>query len=258
MKQTILIVLSILIALSMFLVFKQNPLWAQSTDLAAAENLYRDGNYQGAADAYENLLRQGWTNGELFYNLGNSYYKMGSYGKAILNYERARRYLGGDPDVETNLKVANLRLFDRIVPLPRIFVIKIIEWIGRWFSLKQWGLWMILSEWLLLGLLIALHRVQDSNWRKLLVNGFLTISCAFLFTGGFFLLQKHFTDSSKAGIVLTDKIDVRSAPEAGGTEVFTLHEGAKVQVLREVSGWAEIRLADGKQGWLPNSAFEEI
>ncbi|MCX6640992.1 MAG: tetratricopeptide repeat protein [bacterium] len=232
----------------------QNP----QGDLGAAEKLYRSGDYQGAADVYQNLLRQGWANGELYYNLGNCFFKTGRYGQAILNYERARLFLGKDPDLEINLKLANLRIFDRIEPLPRVFFIKIVESVGGWFSVRRWGTFLIAIEWLLLACLVALHLLRDPKARKLFVGGFFVLATAMIIAGGFFWLEKISQDRRTEAIVLVNKADVRSAPEAGATELFTLHDGAKLTVLREVSGWAEIRLADGKQGWLQLTAFEEI
>lgn len=231
---------------------------ADLSDISSAEALYRSGDYQGAVRVYEGILDRGWTNGAIYYNLGNCYYKVGQYGRAILNYERARHYLGNDPDLQVNLKLANLRIADRIEPLPRLFVFKVINGIGRLFPIRRWASFMMLGEWAFLTFMLSLLLVRRPRWRRWLAGGLLTATALFVISGAFLLQQKVQQASTTQGIVLAGKVDVRSAPEAGSTELFSIHEGVKFNVLRMISGWAEIRLADGKQGWMPTSAFEEI
>jgi tetratricopeptide (TPR) repeat protein len=231
---------------------------SQNPSPRQAEELYRNGDYEKAAEVYKKILQEGWHNGELYYNLGNCYYKSGNYGKAILNYERARRFLGNDADLEKNLKLANLHITDRIEPLPRIILIRAFETIAGLFSVRQWAVVFIAFEWLLFITILGLNTVRRFNLRRMLAKGFVLFSVLTVISGGFFLEQKIEKDHRVEGIVLTDRVEVRSAPESGATELFTLHEGAKVRILRTVADWAEIRLADGKDGWMPLSAFEVI
>lgn len=231
---------------------------ADLSDISSAETLYRNGDYQGAIRAYEGILDQGLTNGAIHYNLGNCYYKLGQYGRAILNYERARHYLGNDPDLRVNLKLANLRIADRIEPLPRLFVFKVINGIAGLFSIRRWASLMLAAEWTFLIFIVSLLLFRKPRWRRWLAGGLLTAAALFVISGAFFLQQEVQQASTIQGIVLAGKVDVRSAPEAGSTELFSIHEGVKINVMRTISGWAEIQLADGKQGWMPTSAFEEI
>lgn len=227
-------------------------------DLHKAEEGFKSGDFPEAISRYEGIIQKGWTNGEIYYNLGNCYYKLGEYGKAILNYERAKLYLGNDADLETNLTLANLRIYDRITPLPRIFIIRVIEFIGGLLPVRRWALLFLVSEWLLLLCLILLNTVHRPQWRRLFIISFVVLVGAFVLSGGFFLQQKVQKENSAHAIVLQEKVTAKSAPESGSTELFTLHEGVKIRLLRTVVGWSEIRLADGKRGWLPGSAFEII
>ncbi len=227
-------------------------------DLKTAVDHYRNDDYNAAISVYEGIIQQGWTNGEIYYNLGNCYYKLGQYGRAILNYERARPLIGNDPDLQVNLKLANFRIYDRIIPLPRIFIIRLVEGIGALLSVRQWALFFLVSEWVLLVCLILLNVVHKPHWRRLFIGCFVVILVFFIFTGGFFAQQKIQKDRSVHAIVLAEKVLVRSAPESGSTELFTLHAGVKIRLLRQVSGWSEIRLADGKRGWIQQTAFEII
>ncbi len=225
---------------------------------AAIESFYRSGDYSAAISAYEEVLQQGWVSGEIYYNLGNCYYKLGQYGRAILYYERARKFLGSDPDLQLNLKLANLRIYDRIEPLPRIFLVRVLEAVGELLTVRRWALILIIAEWVVLISLILLHIVRRPRWRRPLVGGLVFASVLFILSGSFFLQQKIQLDRLVEGVVLAQKVEVRSAPESGSTELFALHEGVKMRILRQVSGWAEIKLADGKRGWMPQSAFEII
>jgi tetratricopeptide (TPR) repeat protein len=233
------------------------PISAQTPELTSAEQAYRAGDYAKAADLYQTILSRGMVAGEIYYNLGNCYYKMGHYGRAILNYERARRFMGKDPDLDVNLRLANMNVPDRIEPLPRIFVMRLLDGIGNTMSAKGWATLMILSEWGLLACLAGLTYARRPGNRRLLAGAFLVTVFALAFSGGFHLLEKSHQNQPQ-GVVQTDKTEVRSAPEAGSTELFALHEGAKFTILRQVPGWAEIHLSDGKQGWMPKSAFEMI
>jgi tetratricopeptide (TPR) repeat protein len=228
------------------------------SDPTTAEDFYREGDYLTAISLYEEILAQGWTGGGVYYNLGNCYYKLGQYGRAILNYERARRFLGRDADLEHNLKLVNLRIYDKIEPLPRIFIIRVFMAISELFTPAGWARLLILAEWLLLGLAIGLYLIHRPGLRRFLVWGFFIALFVALVSGGFFVQQKIYRNSLVEGIVLDESVEVRSAPEPGATELFTLHEGVKVRIIRDVAGWAEIRLADGKRGWMPEDVFEII
>ncbi len=247
-----------IVLIPVLLILAAGPVRSQNSDLQKAAELYRNGDYTAAAQVYEKILQEGWHSGELYYNLGNCYYKAGDYGKAILNYERAQRFLGGDDDLQKNLKLANLHITDRIEPLPRIIVIRAFETVAGLFTVRQWAILFIISEWLLFVTVLSLYAIRRFHLRRLLAKALALFCVLTLLSGGFFLEQKIAKDRLVEGIVLADRVEVRSAPESGATELFTLHEGAKVRVLRTVSNWAEIRLADGKDGWLPLSAFAVI
>ena len=226
--------------------------------LHLAEEAYLTGDYGTAIDSYESIIESGWSGGMIYYNLGNSYYKIGQYGKAILSYERARRILGNDKDLMVNLKLANLHISDRIEPLPRFFLLRIFEGVGAALPVPRWAIIFLVAEWVLAMTLIGLFTVRKFQWRRLLVVAFVVTGVIFILSGGFFLQQKIYRDSLTEGVVLLGDVAVRSAPESDATKLFTLHEGAKMRILRDVSGWSEILLADGKKGWIPEISFETI
>lgn len=231
---------------------------AQLPDLASAEQDYKDGNYSQAADIYQRVLNQGLGSGEVYYNLGNCYYKLGQYGRAILNYERARRLLGQDPDLDVNLKLANLMVPDRIEPLPRLFVMQIFSSVAQIFSLRGWAALLVICEWILLFCLAGLQGLRHPRLRRWLAQIFWIGAAVLIVSAGFFWARKVQQERTVEAVVIENRVEVRSAPEENSTELFTLHDGVKFRILRQVPGWAEIHLADGKQGWMPKAAFEVI
>jgi tetratricopeptide (TPR) repeat protein len=230
---------------------------AQGSELTAAEQAYRSGDYTKAAELYQSVLSRGLTSGEIYYNLGNCYYKVGQYGRAILNYKRAERLLGQDPDLEINLRLANLNVPDRIEPLPRFFLLRLIEKAGESLSARGWASLLIIGEWALLACLGGLVYLRSPGRRRLLTGVFTLSLLLLVVSGGFHLLERAHQNRDQ-GVVIADKTEVHSAPEESSTELFALHGGTTFIILRQVPGWAEVHLADGKQGWMPKSVFEVI
>ena len=113
-----------LFLLTLCLMSTAGPVWAQSPEQSfdQANLLYQQNKFGEARDAYEAIVHEGFVSGELYYNLGNAYYKTGDLGKAILNFERALRFMPNDDDLKHNLQLANLMIVDRIEPTPRLFL----------------------------------------------------------------------------------------------------------------------------------------
>ena len=118
-------------------------LWASALLAQTPGQKYQQGNalyQQGTLSRGRCRVRRqssaaGYTGGEVTFNLANAYYKQGNMGKAILNYERALRFLPADDDVRHNLQLANLQIVDRIEPAPRLFLWDIWDDIKEAFSL---------------------------------------------------------------------------------------------------------------------------
>ena len=87
-----------------------------SSQVTLANELYHEKNYQGAADIFEKLIDQGATNGYLYYNLGNTYMRLGKTGSAILNYLQARSFLPRNENLDANLRYAINQTQDRLPP----------------------------------------------------------------------------------------------------------------------------------------------
>jgi tetratricopeptide (TPR) repeat protein len=221
-----------------------------------ANAMYKAGNYDGAAVEYETIVKQGYQSAEVYYNLGNCYYKAGRIGKSILNYERALKLNPADEDIQHNLKLAGLKTADKFQPVPQLAV---VTWWNNFSGARSSGSWAWVAVILLwLSLLFAAVYLFIGNYRKLIFT-----------TGVFFLLSSMFillvsvNQHSKAqdagkGVLISETAYVKSAPDAQGTDVFIIHEGATFKILESSEEWYKIRLEDGKVGWLTKNYFDKV
>lgn len=220
--------------------------------------LYLQHDYVGAVQQYEAILHSGYENGELYFNLGNAYYKLGKTAEAILNYERAKRLLPGDDDVRFNLQLANVRVVDKIDAVPEFFLYKWFDSLLTLLPLPTLG-WTMYILFLLTLILLSVFvitasfRLKRLSLAASLITGSLLVLSLILFT-----TESYRESNTSYAIVMSDVANIKSAPDTNGSDLFVLHQGVKVQVLDEVNNWKKIRLADGKIGWIPENECEVI
>jgi len=226
--------------------------------IAKANKAYTDGLYTNAAELYKQVLSSGNVSWELYYNLGNSYYKLNDFTSAILYYEKAKKLDPGNEDINFNLKVANSKITDKIEPLPEMFYKKWHRNVVEWFPADSWA--RIVIIFFILALFSALfYFVSGRIFLK--KSGFWAGIMFFLFSlfSFHFAYQNYQTlqDNSEA-IVFSPTITVKSSPDEKSIDLFVLHEGTKVKILDNIGNWYEIRIANGSVGWLQVSSLEKI
>jgi len=229
------------------------------TTFQKGNEAYRSGNYQKAIELYQSILSQGYQSTELYYNLGNSYYKLNKIPDAVLEYERAHRLAPRDEDINHNLALANLRITDKIDPIPELFF---VEWWGSFsnlFTADQWAWIAIVSLWtVVIAVTFLLLKLQQASVRFIFVGVvFASILIAVLSFAGM-IAQSRIANDHYSAIVFAPSVTAKSAPDKNGTDLFVVHEGVKIELLDHVSDWNKIRLADGKIGWVPSGSFQVI
>lgn len=243
-----------------FILFAPSLLFADeaATLFQQGNQHYQAGEYQKAVHAYVSILQLGKENWQVYYNLGNAYYKLRQPGKAILNYERAARLHPDNEDIRFNLDLANLQITDRIPAPPRSIVLVWLDNALQFISLEG-SASLALISWLALfaGLIMSLvsRKAKGQQWGRMLAW---TAGVMFVCFGSLFAYQYYDHQTINFGIVMAPRVIVRSSPAEGATEVFILHEGAKVRIEAKTGDWTRIRLADGKVGWLPAATAEKI
>jgi len=220
-----------------------------------ASQLYKAGQFDQAAASYEKILSQGYKTAEVYYNLGNCYFKLNTLNKAIVNYERAVKLAPQDEDIQHNLAIANSRIVDKVIPVPTLAILTAWDNFVALRSSTGWAFMAVGFIWLSLVffavyLFVGIRKLSFSLGSFLLI-----ISLVFI---GLAVKQSNKEQQTDAAILMVSNSFVKSAPDTNGNDQFMLHEGVKFEILDRVGEWSKIRLADGKVGWIERSAYEKI
>lgn len=219
---------------------------------------YQQGEYELAVESYQKILDEGYASGSLYFNLGNAYYKLGQLGAARLNYERAANYLKNDEALEENLQLINLRLVDQIEPVPQFFLNTVWNKIVDFMALSTL-IWIISGLlWLVLIVFSLRHYFRSRGHGNRFKMLYVTVLLLFIFVALISAQKIYNLETEQYGIIMKSSVTSRAEPKAGATEVFILHAGTKVQIERIAGDWFEVRLEDGKTGWLESTNLEII
>ena len=216
----------------------------------SANDLYKNDKFEEAIQLYQKIETEGFISSELYYNLGNSYYKLNKVGPSIYYYEKSLKLNPLNEDVKNNLIFAKRLALDNIEELPKTILQKVNKNYLQKLSYNQWAIVVIIFS-VLGSLLFLLFYFASTPSKKRFY--FATSSISFiLLLASFFITYNQYLRSknNKEAIVFAKKTEVRNAPTLNSEEVFTLHEGTKVFVLDSVDDWKKIKLADGKLGWI--------
>lgn len=226
-------------------------------NLSRANEMYKQGLYSDAAKMYEDMLKQG-VSAELYYNLGNSYYKTDEIGLAILNYERALRINPTFKDASYNLKIAEEKIVDNVNSTPTFFIKRWTNGLINMLSSNQWAFISLAFFILTLGTFLLFIFSNARGTRKF--SFYTSIIAALLFFATFWFsgIRKEQFVKHNSAVVLAGAVTVKSAPDTGGTDLFQLHEGTKVHIRTTLGTWVEISLENGAVGWLEEKTIERI
>lgn len=226
--------------------------------LDSAANCYNATKYEQAIAIYESIVAQGYESSELYYNLGNAYYKSNKFPYAIANYERALKLNATDEDIQFNLQLANTHVVDKIEILPEFFLKSWGQSLVRALTSNQWAVLSIVSFVAALVLLLLFFLTDRPLLRRFAfwIGLLLVVEAAFTFS--FSSKQKQNVLNEPEAIVVTPSVVVKSSPDATGTELFLIHEGLKIKVTNQNGEWSEIKLSDGNKGWVKTADFVVI
>ena len=234
------------------------PLSANAITKQNADDEYAKGNYQQAIKDYQEILKTG-VSSEIYYNLGNAYYRTDNITQALLSYERALQLSPGDNDIRFNLQYARSKTIDKITPETEMFFVTWYHSLVNFTSVDRWANTAIVSIVMAL-LLILVFLFAPQMWaRKSGFYGSAAFLLLFAFANLFAFQQKHELETKQGAIVIAPTVNVKKTPAASGTDVFVIHEGTRVDITdRGMKQWRGIKLADGREGWLKTSQIEEI
>jgi len=249
MKRIFNTILAILFAATVF---------AQGDVLQKANENYTKEQFKQAIDGYNQILMTNMESPEVYFNLGNAYYKTGQYTLAILNYERAKLLAPDDEDITFNLQVANQKVVDSIQELPGIFVVR---WWNSLVNSQTTDTWAVLSVFSFIVFLTMLgfyFFAKTSEVKRITFWSGCFLIVFTIFSWSFAAKQKSRLVDHTYAIVMQPTVTVKSSPSEKGTNLFVVHEGIKVKITDKLGEWVEIRLADGNKGWLLTESVERI
>jgi tetratricopeptide (TPR) repeat protein len=245
------------------LLFLALPIFSYGSDATTAlftkgNQQYAKGQYQQAVQSYLQILNDGYQSAIIYFNLGNAYYKLDDIPSAILYFEKAHKLNPGDEDINFNIKLANSKTTDKIIPLPEFFV---TSWWHSFILCFSAGTLAALSVLFLLagfGILVLYLFTNSTSIKKLsFYSGIISIciGAVVIFIAN---RQVDYFNHHHQAIVFSSSVTAKSSPDATGKAMFVVHEGTKVSVMETNANWIEIELPNGSAGWIAATDVREI
>lgn len=219
---------------------------------------YANGNFNEALKYYNEILDAGFYSANVYFNVGNTYFKLQRIPESILYYEKALHTDPSHTDARFNLTIANQQITDKINALPEMAFQRWFREFLYTFSADTWA-WIAVSLFWLTILALLLYRFS----LRVLFQKMFFYSASLLFI--FFICSltlgiqlNKIQKQSHFAIVFDSKASIKSEPSQQSTTLFVVHEGLKVRVNEEVNNWYKVELPDGNIGWVQQSAVERI
>lgn len=223
-----------------------------------ADQAYTEQDYQKAIELYEDIIGQNYISAEVYYNLGNAYFKAGQVAPSVLNYERALKLAPNDEDIQFNLRLVNLSVKDKVEVIPELFFVTWWKTTLNIFTVDGWAWSSVIAFVIgLVGLLLFKLSSEESMKRLTFYTGII----ALLWAGfSIYAAEKAYDHvvNDKRAVVFTSTQTAKSAPDQKGKDLFVIHEGLVVTVQDKLNGWARIKLSNGDIGWIPESTVVSI
>lgn len=235
-------------------------LFASESDslFIAGNSLYEEGKYEEALGTYYQVIEQNSESADLYYNMGNAAFRSNSIGYSILYYEKALKLDPGHEDAANNLEFVSQYRPDAFEEVPQLFLRAWIRGIVHLLSERIWSiLAMILFLVLLSGIVLYLFAGTMASKKVGFVSALAGLLLFVLAISSAASRHREIV-RPETGIILAPSVVVRSSPSESGTELFILHEGTKIGISEEVSGWQNIRVIDGREGWILAEDFDSI
>jgi tetratricopeptide (TPR) repeat protein len=232
--------------------------FAQGDLLQKANEHYTKEEFNKAIDLYNQILMTNMESPEVYFNLGNAYYKTNQYTLSILNYERAKLLAPDDEDINFNLQVANQKVVDSIQELPGIFIVRWWNSLVNSQTTDTWAVMSIVGFILFLVMMGFYFFAKSGDIKRITFWSGCFLILFTIFTWSFAAKQKSRLVNHTYAIVMQPTVTVKSSPSEKGTNLFVIHEGLKVRITDKLGDWVEIRLADGNKGWLLTESIERI
>lgn len=221
-------------------------------------DLYKNGKYEQAIEAYNSVLEANKQSAELYYNLGNCYYKLNKVAPAIYNYEKALVLSPNDIEILNNLKFAQKRTVDEIKEIPTVGFEKLLRDFTATFQYNTWAWISVAFSVLFLVFFLGYYFSEITLNKRIFFGGLFLMLALLLISISAAVFEKSHYKNERPAIVFSEITDVKSEPQNAAPSVIMLHEGTKVFVEETVDNWKKIQLTDGTEGWIDSNAIKEV
>jgi tetratricopeptide (TPR) repeat protein len=230
---------------------------AQSNKLFdEATAAYNSGEYEKAIGFYTDILDDGEHSAAVYYNLGNSYYKLNKIAESIYFYEKALLLSPNDEEVKTNLSYAQNMTIDAIDTMPETGLSKLYKSVTGKLTFDQWAYLAIALMIIFVLLYILFYYANSSTLKRWsFIGSILALFICIIAIVFAFIQRSDFKDLQPA-IIFAEESSIKSEPNASSQQVFVIHAGTKVNVLDQLDEWNKIKLADGKTGWIQKNELK--
>lgn len=257
-----------ILTIILLLVFGATAVCAQGLTLAQqADSAYNKEDYRLAIDLYNRSLTADGPGTDVYYNLGNAYYRNDNIGKAIVAYERALRIDPTNSDARFNLRYVNSRIQDRPED-DSAFLTNLHNGIMNSQTADAWA-WIALTVFVLLLGAIALYIFAPGiRMRKTGFFGGIVLLFAFIYALVLAQGSKAQARSHESAVVVVPSTQLSSAPRAARSSdhVVAIHEGTRVEIIDSVATpddpaspmWYNVKINNSTRAWLRSADVERI
>lgn len=223
-----------------------------------ATQAYNDGNYEKAIENYEQILSQDKISPALYFNLANAHYKLNHVAPSIYYYEKALQLNPNDEDIKNNLSFAENMKIDAIEELPKTGLAKMINNLISTYNFNSWAWLTIIFSIGFIALFLVYYFSVQTRKKRLFFSLSLVSIILCILSLIFAFQQYNLQQNNQFAIIFTEEIAVQTEPNNRAEKSFLLHEGTKVAVLEDFSGFVKIELSDGTQGWVKEEALKKL
>ena len=220
--------------------------------------LYQKGQYEQAIQAYESVLDSRQQSADLYFNLGNCYYKLNKVAPSIYNYEKALVLAPEDVDITNNLKFAQKLTIDEVKEVPKVGFAKLLHDFTGMYHYNTWAWISIVFGLLFLGFFIGYYFSLAAVLKRIFFFGMFVWVLFLLVSVGAAIFEKNHFVTDRPAIVFAEVTEVKSEPQKASPATFILHEGTKVFVKEILGKWKKIELTDGTEGWIESETIREV
>ena len=241
----------------LILFFISQVILAQSA-FEKGNQLYKKENYSEAITSYESILSSGNHSAELYFNLGNCYYKLHKVALSVYNYEKALQLNPNDDEIKTNLDFARKMTIDDIKVIPKVGFNKLIDDFTSIYNYNTWAKLTVLFAFIFLCFFAGYYLSGTTFKKRIFFIGMFVVLLFITVSMSSGIYEKNRFDSEKQAIIFSESVSVKGEPKASSPETILLHEGTKVFIIESIANWKKIQLTDETIGWISEDAIKEL